>query len=163
SLVASLRRAERLREWMSIPPLMKLLPQIKKLPAKPKLYTQVTEELESPNGSMSVVARMISQDPVMLAKMWQKANSAFFGSVAEVTDTNEAVLMLGTERIRALVLLAGVFSQYDNLKCKGFSLELIWDHSLWVGLLSRTIALGETRNVKLADMAFTAGLFHDIG
>jgi putative nucleotidyltransferase with HDIG domain len=163
ALVTSLRRAERLREWMAIPPLMKLLPQIRKLPAKPKLYTQVTEELESPNGSMAVVARYISQDPVMAAKMLQMANSAFFGSIHEVTDISEAVMMLGTERVRSLILMAGVFSQYDNLKCNGFSLELIWDHSLWVGLLSRTIALGETRNVKMADMAFTAGLFHDIG
>lgn len=163
ALVASLRRAERVREWMGTPAIKKLLPQIRKLPAEPKLYVQVTEELQSESGSMMVVGRMISQDPLMAAKMLQMVNSAFFGLVHEVSDTAEAVMMLGTERVKSLVLLAGVFSQYDGVKCSGFSLEAIWDHSLWVGVLARSIALGETSNVKTADMAFTAGLFHDLG
>src|SRR6185503_5218675 len=109
----SLRNAERLREWMAVPAIKKLLPQIRKLPAEPKLHSQVREELQSPNGSMEVVARLISQDPVMSAKILQMVNSAFFGLAHEVSDTSEAVMMLGTERVRSLVLLAGVFSQFD--------------------------------------------------
>jgi putative nucleotidyltransferase with HDIG domain len=162
SLVAGLKRAERLREWMSVPAIKKLLPMIRKLPAEPKLYSQVSEELQSPMGSMNVVANLISQDPIMSAKILQVTNSAFFGR-AEVTDISEAVMVLGSERVRSLVLLAGVFSQYSGSVCPGFSAEPIWSHSLQVGFFARAIAQGETQNMRLGDTAFTAGLLHDIG
>ena len=81
----------------------------------------------------------------------------------QVTDTAEAVMVLGTERIRSLILLAGVFSQYGDVKCSGFSPELIWGHSIQVAMLARGIAFEQTKDTKTAETAFTAGLLHDIG
>jgi len=57
----------------------------------------------------------------MSAKILQVVNSAFFGVAQQVTDTAEAVMVMGTERIRSLILLAGVFSQYGDAKCQGFA------------------------------------------
>jgi hypothetical protein len=139
ALIASLKRAERLRDWMGDPAIKKIIPMILKLPTAPKLHAQITEELQSSSGSMEVVARLISQDPVMSAKILQVVNSAFFGRAREVTDTSEAVMVLGAERIRSLILLAGVFSQYDGSKCPGFSPEPIWSHCVKVGCSARSI------------------------
>ncbi len=163
TMVANLIRADRLRSWMADPTIKSLIPRIHKLPAAPKLHTQVTEELQSPNGSMLVVARVISQDPVMSAKILQVANSAFFGQPSEIVDTAEAAMVLGAERIRALILLAGVFSQYDGTKCPGFLPEPIWNHSVQVAMYARAIAFAETKDARMAEAAFTAGLLHDIG
>jgi putative nucleotidyltransferase with HDIG domain len=127
------------------------------------LHAQVTEELQSPNGSMETVTELISHDPVMSAKILQVVNSAFFGRAREVTDTSEAVMVLGSERIRSLILLAGVFSQYDGSKCPGFAPEPIWSHSVQVGIYARAIAYSETKDARIAEAAFTAGLLHDIG
>ncbi len=163
SLVATLKRIMRLREWMHDESIRRLLPLIRKLPTAPKLHTQITEELRSPKGSLEVVAQLISQEPVMAAKILQVANSAFFGLAHEVNDTREAVMVLGAERITGLILLAGVFSQYSGGKCPGFSPEPVWTHSVQVGIFARAIALGETRDARNAEAAFTAGLLHDIG
>jgi HD-like signal output (HDOD) protein len=162
-LVAGLKRARSLRDWMADPAIRKLLPHLHKLPAAPRLHAEVSEQLRSPNSSISVLARLISQDPVMSAKILQVANSTFFGLAYEVTDTAEAVMILGTERIRSLILLVGVFSQYAESKCPGLSLELVWGHSVQVGLFARSITFAETKDARMAEAAFTAGLLHDIG
>ncbi len=162
-LAATVSRLARVQEWMTDAGMKKLLAQCRKLPALPKLYSQVTAELSQPDGSIEVVAQCIAQDPVMTAKLLQVVNSAFFGLGREVAEPTEAVIFLGAERTRSLILLAGVFTQFENVKCAGFSAGQVWNHSLQVGALARTVAMAETKNVKTAEAAFTAGLVHDMG
>jgi HD-like signal output (HDOD) protein len=163
ALATTLNRTWRLQGWLAEPAIKRLLPLLRKLPAAPKLHARITQELGGANGSIEVVAHLIAQDPVMTAKILQVANSAFFGLSYQINDATEAVMFLGTERTRALILLAGVFSQFDNLKCPGFSLEPVWSHSLLVGVFARAIALAQTNDVKTSEAAFTAGLLHDVG
>lgn len=163
ALVAHVRRAALLRDWMADPAIKKIVSQIRKLPAQPKLHTQVSEELQSSRGSLETIGKLISQDPVMSAKILQVVNSAFFGFGREISDTTESVIVLGVERIKALILLAAAFSQYSGAKCAGFSIEPIWSHSVQVGSFARAIALAETKSTRAAEAAFTAGLLHDIG
>ncbi|MFO1489187.1 MAG: HDOD domain-containing protein [Verrucomicrobiota bacterium] len=163
ALVATIKRSIRIRDWMADAAIKKLVAQIRKLPAQPKLHTQVTEELQSAAGSMDVVGQLIAQEPVMSAKILQVVNSAFFGLTREVSDATESVMVLGAERIKALILLAGVFSQYSGSKCPSFAPETVWNHCLQVGVFARSITLAETKNPRLAEAAFTAGLLHDIG
>ncbi len=163
TLQSNIRRSACVRDWLGSDAIRKLVSQIRKLPAQPKLHTEVTNELRSENGSMDVVGRLISHEPVMSAKILQVVNSAFFGLTREISDPTECVMVLGAERIKALILLAGVFSQYAAAKCPGFAPEPVWGHSIQVGAFARAIALGETKNARTAEAAFTAGLLHDIG
>ncbi len=163
TLLSTIKRSACIQDWMGNEAIKKLVSQIRKLPAQPKLHTEVTNELKSENGSMDVVGRLISHEPVMSAKILQVVNSAFFGLTREVSDPTECVMVLGAERIKALILLAGVFSQYAASKCPGFAPEPVWGHSIQVGAFARAIALAETKNARTAEAAFTAGLLHDIG
>ena len=162
-IVSSLLRNGRLREWSADPAMQRLLPQIRKLPATSVLYARVSEELSSPNGSLNVVARHICQDPVMSAKMLQIANSALFATSREITDMLEAVMVLGSERIKSLILLGGVFSQYSDAQGSAASIHSLLAHSIQVGGFARAIALNETKSSRTAEAAFTAGVLHDIG
>ena len=152
-----------LQEWLAERSVKSLLTRIKKLPAIPKLHAKIVQELQSPSGSLEIASQYIGQDPVMSAKFLQIVNSAYFGLGYTVTDPGEAVMYLGVERTRALTLMTGVFSQFEGLSSAGLYAEEIWRHSLEVGSLARGIALLETENAKLAEMAFTTGLLHDIG
>jgi putative nucleotidyltransferase with HDIG domain len=163
TLAASLLRRVHLREWMAEPAIKALLPKIRKLPATPKLYTQVTAELRDPNGSLEVIAALIGQDPVMSAKLLQLVNSAFFASSREVTNLLEAVIILGTDRIRTLILLAGIFSQYAGNQGVASSVQRLLGHSIQVGVFARAIALSEAKSGPMAEAAFTAGVLHDVG
>jgi putative nucleotidyltransferase with HDIG domain len=163
TLACTLLRNARLREWMRDPAIQRLMPSLRKLPATPRLFVQVSEELRSPNGSLEVVAHLIRQDPVMSAKMLQLVNSAFFASQHEVSDTLDAAMILGTERIKALILLAGIFSQYKEAQGVCPSVEGLLAHSIQVGVYARAIALSETKDAGTAEAAFTAGVLHDMG
>ena len=163
-LVTSLQRIVRLREWSSDPAIKALLPRIRKLPATPKLYLEVTEELRNSKGSLEVIARLIQRDPVMSAKLLQLVNSAFFASAREIADMQDAVMILGSERIKSLILLAGIFSQYHSSSERfALSVQAILAHSIEVGGFSRAIALSETQDAATAEAAFTAGVLHDVG
>jgi putative nucleotidyltransferase with HDIG domain len=156
-------RAVLVHEWTSQPSVRELLAMIKRLPTLPRLHAQVTRELQSPNGSLEVVSQFVRKDPVMAAKFLQVINSAGFGMAYTVADPGEAVMFLGSVRTRALILVAGVFSQFDELKCSSFSPEQMWQHSLQVASLAQGITLAQTEDPRLAEVAFTAGLLHDIG
>lgn len=163
SFSVHLRRASRLQDWTSDQRIKKLLTLIRKLPAMPKLHLQVSEELRSPHGSLDTVGKIIAQDPVMSAKILQVVNSAYFGLSFGMDDPSQAVLFLGSERTRSLILLAGVFSQFDVAQCGGFDPEKVWNHSLQTAILARTLVQKEIGDPKIGEAAFTAGLLHDVG
>jgi putative nucleotidyltransferase with HDIG domain len=99
----------------------------------------------------------------MAAKFLQVINSAFFGLAYTITDPAEAVMFLGAARTRGLILTAGVFTQFSDIQCPGFSAEQLWQHSLRVASLAQGITLAQTDDPRLSEVAFTAGLVHDIG
>lgn len=162
-LRAEINRVVRVQEWLGDAGMKKLLLQCRKLPVMSKLYSEISEELNSPNGSVEKVALHVAKDPVMTAKILQVVNSANFALGRPITDPAEAVMFLGMGRTRALVLMLSTFSQFDNLTYCGHTLEQIWNHSLQVANLAQIIAANETKDRKLAEAAFTSGLMHDIG
>jgi HD-like signal output (HDOD) protein/CheY-like chemotaxis protein len=159
----TLMRSFLLETWISNDAIRVLLPQMQKLPALPSIYNRVVSELQSPDASLETVARLIATDPVMTAKMLQLVNSAFFGLPRSVTSPVDAVMFLGSERTKALILVAHVFSQFDETKCAGFSVDAQWRHSMETGSFAQTIVTHQLNDTKLAELAFTAGLLHDLG
>ena len=159
----TLERAFRIDSWAGSESLQKLVARMERLPSVPVLYNQVVNELAKPEGSIQFIGLLISKDPAMTAKILQMINSAVFGLPRQITDPVEAVLYLGVERTKSLILLASVFLHFDKDACPGFSHERLWQHSLAVGAFGRTIALPQTKDPKLAEMAYTAGLLHDVG
>jgi putative nucleotidyltransferase with HDIG domain len=140
-----------------------LLPQVTKALSLPANYEGVIRELESPNGSLSRAAAIISQDPVMSAKVLQVANSAFYGLAEQVTDAVEAIFHLGSEQLKALVLVSSAINRYTPEQLKRFPLEDVWKHSLLVASFARLIADAEGLDRRACETAGTAGLLHDIG
>ncbi len=163
TLESNVKTAFRLEGMLAHEPIKRLVSQMHKLPSLPELYSQISAELNSPSCSMEFVAKLIAKDPVMTAKILQVVNSAFFALSRQITSPVEAVMFLGGERTKSLVLVAHVFTQFEKSKCPGFSLDQLWQHSMATGTQARVIAHGETKNTKMADMAFTAGLLHDVG
>lgn len=162
-LATNLKRIALVQEWLADAGMKKLLSQCRKLPVMSKLYSQVAAELDSPNGSLDLVAHLVSKDPVMTAKILQVINSAGFALGRQINDVCEAVMYLGMGRTRALILMAGTFSQFEAVPLPGCAPEQIWNHSLQVGTLAQIISLEEAGDPKLGEAAFTSGLMHDMG
>lgn len=144
-------------------PLKALVSRLVSLPSLPSLYTRIVQELQSPQASINSVANIISEDPAMTAKILQLVNSSYFGLRRSISNLTQAVVLLGLDTIKALVLTTQVFSQFDSEIIRGYSVKALWQHSAMVGGLARRIARAEGCDEALINDALMAGLLHDVG
>jgi HD-like signal output (HDOD) protein len=164
TLKSTLARACALRDLLKIGKLQGMISQIESLPSLPSLYVELLEELEAPNPSIKRIEEIISQDISMSAKILQLVNSAYFGFRQHISSPGQAVVLLGLDTVRSLVLSVRVFSHFGEEKeIPGFSMETLWQHSLAVGTFSKRIAMLEKCDPRIIDHAFIAGLLHDVG
>jgi HD-like signal output (HDOD) protein/ActR/RegA family two-component response regulator len=136
---------------------------LKSIPSLPGLYHQILDELRSEDASLERVAQIVSNDAGMTAKILQLANSAFLGVRHEVSSPTQAVTLIGTEMVRALVLSVHVFSQFEAEQGVTSHWTTLWEHSLSVACLAQRIAVHQKCGKAMVDESFTAGLLHEIG
>lgn len=163
TLKTCLERARLLRGMLADESLRALVSHIDTLPSLPALYVEIMQELEKEYASIKTIGDIISRDIGMTAKVLQLVNSAFFGLRRHIASPAEAAELLGLETIKVLVLSVEIFSQLDQNKVRGFSVESLWDHSLTTGTYARTIAVEEKSKQVLVEEAFMAGVLHDAG
>jgi HD-like signal output (HDOD) protein len=140
-----------------------LVSGLKSIPSLPGLYHQIMEELRSEDASLERIASIVSNDAGMTAKILQLANSAFMGVRYDISNPTQAVTLIGTEMVRALVLSVHVFSQFEAEQGVVSYWTALWEHSLAVACLAQRIAVSEKCGKALVDESFTAGLLHEIG
>jgi HD-like signal output (HDOD) protein len=160
---SALARAFALRDALHNDRLQLLIAQINTLPSLPRLYLDFLDEIRRKHPSTARLGDIIRQDLSLCSKMLQLVNSAFFGLPHKLDNPEQALLYLGLENVRALVLSIQVFSLFDRIEVKPFSLEALWEHSWRVGGLARRIAAFEERPAEEIETAFTAGVLHDLG
>ncbi|MBK8794264.1 MAG: HDOD domain-containing protein [Holophaga sp.] len=129
-LVAMVANAAQLANQGVDADLQGILGRIEHLPSVPGLYQELSALLEGEDATVRRVGDIIRQDVGMTAKILQMVNSAFFGLRRTVEDIQDAVAFLGTDTIKALVLVHGVFDQIGELGTEKISIVDIWVHSL---------------------------------
>jgi putative nucleotidyltransferase with HDIG domain len=152
-----------LHRVLSSPKLHARIAAIKTLPSPPDIYNEVVYELQCENASIDSIAKVISKDISLSAKILQIVNSAFFGLPQHVRSLAQAVNYLGLNILQGVVLTAGV---HDRLKDAGIpeaSLESIFNHSVAVGGHAKKIAVKMGLQKRDSEDALIAGLLHDVG
>ncbi|MGC9949763.1 MAG: response regulator [Bryobacteraceae bacterium] len=163
TLRATVGRAFSLRVMLDDPVLKQLISSLHSLPSVPSVYLRLMEVLQSFDVSPQDVAEVVGRDISMTAKVLQLVNSAFFGIRRQITDPIEAVIYLGPEMVRQLVLVASAFRAFQPKSAHLFSIERLQSHSLAVGGLARRVAQSLELSAVLVDFAFVGGLLHDVG
>jgi putative nucleotidyltransferase with HDIG domain len=154
-------RCFRLHELLHQPSLRAIVGRVSKLPAIPKVYARLQELLASDDASVHEVARLISTDAAIAAKLLQLVNSAFFRLSRRITGIEQAVNHLGFGAIRNLVLSAEVFSSWPSGRPKcALNIDKLQSHVHQVAAAARALC---AETPPKADDALLAGLLHDIG
>lgn len=151
-----------LHDLLASEALRKLVSGIKSLPSLPNLYRDLNAEIQSRDASVKKVAKLVARDMGMVTKILQMVNSAFFGLRTQVSNPEQAVLLLGLETIKSLVLSLQVFSQFEGSQ-SCFSLDVLWRHATMTSSFARAIAMKEQVAQAVAEDAFAAALLHDVG
>jgi HD-like signal output (HDOD) protein len=162
-LQSIMARSCALRESLADEQLHRVVVNLRNLPSLPSIYQELMEEIHSRDASLKKIAKIISRDIAMVTKILQMVNSAFFGLRTTVSNSEQAVALLGSDTIKSLVLSMQVFSQFDGAALPGFSLDALWQHGLATSSYARMIAKEEQAAQAVIDDAFTAGLLHDVG
>jgi diguanylate cyclase (GGDEF)-like protein len=103
---------------------------------------------------------IIGTDAGLSAKILKIANSSFYSNSTETTRISDAVRVLGLRAVRNAVLGVSVF-ELMGTRSKGPSFALtMWERSLHIAVLSRTIAQGTDLD---PEEAFVLGLLSDVG
>lgn len=140
------------------------LPQVtsnlKDLPSLPAVVMELLNHIDSEDANMNLIAQKVTQDPALTAKTLRYANSPFYSTPIKVTTIQQAIALMGMETVRQMVLSAALSGCFPENNCKGFDHKAFWRHSNAVAYTAKLIARRVGMN---EDIAFTAGLLHDLG
>jgi HD-like signal output (HDOD) protein len=138
-----------------------LLAGIDTIPTLPAIVGRVTATIACPKSSARDLTEIIAPDQALMLKILKIANSAFYGRVRKVGTLDQALMALGFDEVRNLVVSTAVFNSFRRLKATPlFDPGKFWEHAFVCGLAGRIIA----KKSALSDgELFVTGLIHDIG
>lgn len=128
------------------------------LPTIPIVAAKVMQLIECEDTTVEEITRVVASDPAVAARVLKISNSTFYGCQRQIQTLPLAIMVLGFNTLKSLVVAASLKQVY---KPYGLTEKMLWEHSFAAGLAARIIAR-ETRQVN-EEEAFLGGLFHDIG
>ena len=134
---------------------------VEKLPSAPEIARRALATVNRDNASLNDLAILIARDQALTARLLRIANAAFFAVRGKVTSINQAVTLLGFERVRELVLGLSIWGALEGTSAAARRFrKRLWIHSSMVAAAARMLT--ERTHGDEAN-AFTGGLLHDIG
>ncbi|MDD4911333.1 MAG: HDOD domain-containing protein [Sideroxydans sp.] len=119
-------------------------------------------DLESDTGEQQLM-QLISQDPLISAKIIGLANSPLFGSSRQINSVKEAAVLLGLTRIKSLVTSIAITS-LANTPIGKFDPHELWSHTMSVAFAMLPVVRAmPAKQRPTEDQIFLAGMLHDIG
>jgi HD-like signal output (HDOD) protein len=144
------------------PQLKSMIMAIRDLPAMPHVASKVLELSSDPDTSATRLQQVISDDQAMTARILKIANSAMYACSRRIKTLSEAIVMLGFNSIRSLVVTSAARNLYGGNSARmGLKERLLWEHSIGSAFACRLLVA--QRHPALTEEAFLAGLMHDIG
>lgn len=130
-------------------------------PPLPAIAQEILDVCATDNASAARLAEIAHRDSFIAGRVLKLANSAFFRRAVEARTLREAIVRIGQNELRNLVLAVVLKGETFNVPpAREFAL-LTWRHSL-ASALGASLIASETGWAE-AHRAFLAGLLHDVG
>ena len=120
----------------------------------PMMVKKLLEVLDDPALSLREIATFVSNDPLLTTHLLKAVNSPLFGFTGRVTSITQALLLLGLNAAKGLLLGVEAFRHAKGL-------EELWAHSVGTAIVARVT--GKKAGLQETEDLFVAGLIHDIG
>jgi putative nucleotidyltransferase with HDIG domain len=119
--------------------------------------------IDNRKTSADTLARLISSDQALTAKVLKLANSAYYGYQREISTVNMAIVVLGFNTVKEMGLGLSVIDVFKSplSGAVGFDAVKFWEHSAACGAASRM--LSKNSGSRFCGEAYVAGLLHDMG
>ena len=141
-----------------------LLDRVRECPSLPSLPTvalRILELSQAAEVDLADIGRVISKDPAMSGKILRTVNSSFYGNGHTVGTISQALVLLGTQAVRTLVVGFSLTGGLAKAKTTAFDRTTYWRRSIYSACAARTIA-GKLQ-LPQQETCFLAALLMDLG
>ncbi|GIX47694.1 MAG: HD family phosphohydrolase [Candidatus Tectimicrobiota bacterium] len=133
------------------------------LPTLPGVAERLLALVRDINSAVSELEAVLKRDLTCAARVLQLANSAYYSHNKAVTSLRRAALLIGFNAIEAIASELPVFACFRTPDPEAMARVLgIWRHGIAVATVAEYLA-HHTRQAVETDLAFCAGLLHNIG
>ncbi len=136
-------------------------------PPLPQTLVEALDLLDRPDAlQVKTVTRLVERDPIVVARLLQVVNSAYYGMRREVSSARRAVTLLGPASVAGIVVSMNVVKLHGAMSGPAKAcFERLIRHSAATAFLARHLATHDrtARRAGTLGDAFTAGLLHDFG
>lgn len=140
-----------------------ILGMVEKMPAFPQSVHRVIQLTTDINCDPKELVRVIEHDPVLILKILNLVNSAYFGLAQQITSINHAIIYIGVNTVKNLALGVATVGILPKKNEAGFDMEAFLLHSLSTATIAKMFA----RKMKIPEKDsfdfFLSGLLHDFG
>ncbi|MCF8778836.1 HDOD domain-containing protein [Vibrio sp. IRLE0018] len=135
-----------------------LITRLNELPRIQSLLQELLEMVNQEDVNFGALAKKISMDQVLSARLLRMANSAHFGGKKTIATINDALIRVGTGPVRTLVVASVLSSAFP--KVSTLDMEQYWTDTFEVSVISSKLAAEAGMDVN---ETFTTGVLHNIG
>lgn len=131
---------------------------LSRMPVIPRVVHELIHSLGDDEADLGLLVDQVRQDAVLSARILRLANSSYYHATRKVGAIDDAVVLVGLNALRTLVIASGVSGAFKEVP--GVDLHAFWRHGLLTALIARELG----RHARLSpELAYTAGLMHRIG
>ncbi len=135
------------------------------LPALPPIASRILKMCRDEDADVDQLSALISQDPAIVARLLQTANSSYFGgSRHKVTNIIQAVTLLGMNAVGSLAFSFCFYRLFHDMNHPGqIGMDHVkfWRRSIFSSIAGNT--LGHRCKVSDPDLIYLSALLQDIG
>lgn len=132
------------------------------LPTLPSVASEIIRLANSPKTNAADVGRIIEQDQALTTKVLKLVNSAFYGFPGQIKTIQHAVVIIGFNKVKNVVMAATLFDMTKKCRKNGLDIPRFWLHALGAAIAARVCDKHFDKDTK-GDDIFVAGLIHSIG
>lgn len=135
------------------------------LPPLPNVLMRVLQ-LTQDNSSSTVaeIEKLIRSDQAISSKLLRVVNSSYFGLSGQVSSVSQAVMILGYQQVRNLVLSVSMMAQFSSISEEAKDAQSrCWEVAFGTASAAQLIAKKKRFDVRDAELAFVAGLLQNLG
>jgi len=128
-------------------------------------HAQSVSLVMSKDATIAELSAVIETDPAMTMGMLRVANSALESPRDRVTRVADAMVRIGLEDTRRIVLAVVLQGTAANqgLSQSGVDIDEMWRHVVSTAILADGVTMTDEALKPLRPQAFSAGLLHDVG
>ncbi len=135
--------------------LRRRIENIGNLPTVPETLRKLSNIIENPQVSLNDISGFVQSDPAITFRVLKMVNSAVYGFPGRIASVSHAIMLLGLNVVKGLLLGISVFELMHK------AMGGLYEHSMGCAAAAKIIA--HKKGLREPEEVYVAGLLHDIG